>query len=98
MAKVTRLKKPPLGLTPSFLYEEKREDAVWPLDLARYKEIRAAIKRYKTAKKIVPPEWVVEAAMVKNRVNSLYLKRQSMIIAKNSIYGVFGIKPKKHGN
>lgn len=42
-------KRPPSGITPRFLWDEKRRD-----------DIRGAIIRYLDADKPIPPEWVEE--------------------------------------
>ena len=48
--------KPPLGLTPRKLWDEKRTD-----------EIRAAIERYNEAGAVIPAEWVEEYNEIKER-------------------------------
>ncbi len=49
-------KKPPLGLMPRKLWDEKRAD-----------EIRAAIERYNEAGAVIPAEWVEEYNEIKER-------------------------------
>ena len=49
-------KKPPLGLMPRKLWDEKRAD-----------EIRAAIERYQEAGVVIPAEWIEEYDEIKER-------------------------------
>jgi hypothetical protein len=48
--------KPPLGLTPRFIVEERR-----------MKEILGAIQRYCDAQRLIPSEWVEELSEIINQ-------------------------------
>lgn len=86
-----QLRRPPLGLSPHLFYEEKRALEAYKIDLVRMEEIKAAIKRYRAAKKEVPADWLIQRKIVKDRINQYYAFQSSINIARNSRYGVFGM-------
>jgi hypothetical protein len=51
--------KPPLGLMPEYIWIEKRID-----------EIEAAIKRYASADKFIPIEWVAECSFLRHQLEN----------------------------
>lgn len=54
------IERPPLGLTPRFIYEERR-----------MKEILGAIQRYSEREMVIPDEWVAELSeLLTNRFPS----------------------------
>jgi hypothetical protein len=55
----TDIKKPPIGITPHFIWIEQRID-----------EIKQAINRRIEAKVIIPPQWYTELAQLENEKNT----------------------------
>lgn len=60
-------KKPPLGLTPRFIYEEKR-------DVERFNNICDAISRYYSEGLKLPIEWIEEYNDLLEKIGTKYKK------------------------